>query len=375
MQAHRHVKTIRLMIVLGLALAVLLAACDGDADTASSPGDETEDAGTPEDGGDAGETGDDAGTDGDVEAATIDFPIDFVVPYDAGGGYDQYVRLIGPYLGDCLGTDVVPQNEPGAGSLLATNQTSIAQPDGSRIQIFNTIGAISAQLAEAEGANFDLAEFTWLGRIADEPSAVSVAADSEFETFEDLINADRTVRFVATGPGSNEYIFAQVLATVYDFDVELVTGFAGSGEAQASVIQGDADAHVLSLGSSLGPINAGDMRPLVLVGGESHELVPDVPTVYDFPVVEGQEELLDGLVGMVETARAVAGPPGMDEETTQTLRDGLQCALENEEFLQQAEDQERDVAFLPGEETQELIVEVLNAPEDLRNLIAESFEE
>jgi tripartite-type tricarboxylate transporter receptor subunit TctC len=299
--------------------------------------------------------------------------VEFVVPYEPGGGYDQYVRLMAPFLGECTGAQVVPINEPGAGSLLATNQTAIAPADGSRIQIFNTIGVISAQLAEADGVNFDLAEFTWLARIANEPSAISVGADSEFDDLQDLIDADRPIRFVATGPGSNEYIFAVVLGEVFGFEVEMITGFAGSGEAQASVIQGHADAHVLSLGSSLGPIEAGDLRPLGLIGSEPAEALPDTPTVYDYDPVEGQEEVLDGLVGLVETARAVAGPPGMDEATTTALRDGLECVLTDDAFVEQAVAQGRDVAFLPGDEMQQTLVDVLEGPEALRTLILESY--
>ncbi|MPZ89205.1 MAG: hypothetical protein GEU81_14290, partial [Nitriliruptorales bacterium] len=283
MHPGRRLSRSTVAVAVGL-LVFVLAGCGADSEDAPP-------AATPEEpaNGEAGDS--DAETDA---AAEFDVStVEFVVPFEPGGGYDQYVRVIAPFLADCLGgADVVAINEPGAGGLLATNQTGIAPPDGSRIQIFNTIGAIGAQMAEAEGANFDLAEFTWLARITDEPSAISVATDSEFEDFQDLIDADRPVRFVATGPGSNEYIFATVLGEVYGFDVEMITGFAGSGEAQASVIQGNADAQVLSIGSSLGPIQAGDMRPIALVGSETHQQLPDTPTVFDYSPEEGQEEIL-----------------------------------------------------------------------------------
>ena len=309
------------------------------------------------------------------EVAAFDQTVDFVVPYDPGGGYDQYVRLLAPYLAECLGTDVIPINEPGAGSLLAINNTAIAEPDGSRIQIYNTIGAIAAQLGGAEGVQFDLADMTWLARVVDEPSLLSVSVDSEFDSFDEMLDADRTLRFGATGPGSNEFMFASSLAQVFDMDVEIITGFGGSGEVQASIIQGDLDAIVISIGSSLPPIEAGDMRALLTVGQERHDAVPDLPTVYEFDdrLIEGEEDLLDAIVGLVETARSISGPPGMDDSTTAALRDGLECAINDEEFLAQAEEQGRDISYLSGEETQELITGVLDAPPALVELVEDAF--
>ncbi len=55
--------------------------------------------------------------------------IDLVVPYDPGGGYDVYARAIAPYLGECLGAEIVVKNEPGAGGLLASNATAVADAD------------------------------------------------------------------------------------------------------------------------------------------------------------------------------------------------------------------------------------------------------
>jgi tripartite-type tricarboxylate transporter receptor subunit TctC len=356
------------MIAAVATTALLLAACGGDDPEVTGEADATEE---PAD--DPADEPDDEMDEEPAEAAPFDETIDFVVPYEPGGGYDQYVRLLAPALAECLDTDVIPVNEPGAGSLLATNRTAIADTDGSRIQIYNTIGAIAAQVGGAEGVNFDLAEMTWLARIADEPSLLSVATDSEFQSFEDMLDADRTLRFGATGPGSNEYMFAASLARVFDMDVEIVTGFAGSGEVQASVIQGDLDAIVISIGSSLGPIEAGDMIPLLLVGQERHDAAPDTPTVYEFDQVEGEEPLLDGIVGLVETARSISGPPGMDEETTRALRDGLECAINNETFLSQAEDQGRDVSYLSGDETQDLVTSVLDPPPALVELLEDAF--
>ena len=319
--------------------------------------------------------GEDAATEAATESSALEGEtVEFVVPYEPGGGYDQYARLIAPYLADCIGADVVVINEPGAGSLLATNQTAVADPDGTRIQIVNTIGAGGAQIAEAEGVNFDLNEMSWIARVAASPDVVSVAPDSEFQTFQDMLDADRPIRFVSTGPGSDDYVTPTLLSEVFGFEIELITGFAGSGELQTAVVRGDGDAHVLFLDSAYPYIEAGELRPLVLVGSPS-ELAPDTPTTDEFePIDEASQAILDSYIALVETGRSIAGPPGLPEDVLTTLREGFDCALSNEELLTQAEEISRPIAYLPGEETAELVrAATAESPEAFRDLIRRTF--
>jgi len=300
--------------------------------------------------------------------------IEFVVPYEAGGGYDQYARILAPFLADCVGAEVIVVNEPGAGGLLATNNTAIAPPDGTRIQLLNTPGAIAAQLSQAEGVQFDLTEMSWLGRVAAEPDVVAVGPESEFETFQDLTEAERPVRFAATGPGGTSYLLPTVLAPVYDFELDIVTGFAGSGEMQAAVTRGDTDALTMVLDAAAASFEAGDLRPLVLVGAEDGES-GDVPTVADFPPVgETEQQVLDSYVALVQTARSVAAPPGLSEDILASLREGLECAFADDALQAQAEAAGRPLDPLPGDETAELVESVLlNSPEAFRELVRQSF--
>lgn len=323
----------------------------------------------------------DGATDGETPTATpdggeevsIDGTVEFVVPYDAGGGFDAYARLIAPALSECLGNEVIVVNEPGAGTLLATNATAAAPPDGTRIQIFNTQGVISAQVGGAEGVQFDLTEMTWLGRVLNEPDLVQVGADSEFESFEDMVEADRPIRFGTTGVGGGEGVSASAISRAFGMDAEIISGFDGSGEVQASVIQGDLDATVFPVGSSLKAIEAGDLRPLLVISEERHDDLPDVPAITEFEPVEGESEVVDAMVNLVETTRAIGAPGGMDPELTEHLRDATECALTDPEFLERAEAQDRDVNFLNGAELQARIEDAVDAPPALAELFQEAF--
>jgi tripartite-type tricarboxylate transporter receptor subunit TctC len=300
--------------------------------------------------------------------------IDFVVPYEPGGGYDTYARALAPYLEECLDATLVVLNEAGAGGLVATNKTAAAGPDELRFQIVNTVGLVSAQIAGEEGANFDVNDLNWIGRVAAPANVIVVNNDSPYGSFEDMVNAEETVRFVAQGPGANDYLAPTILGEAYGFDYEVVTGFAGSPEARQAVIAGDADAHILPVDSQLPPIEAGEVTPLVTIEQEADPLLPDVPTIYDAAPPEGDaKEVIDSLVALGQTGRGLIASPQMEEDRVQALRDAWTCVAENDEAVADLEEQQRPIQSLDGEETAALVAEVLESPESFRTLVTESY--
>jgi tripartite-type tricarboxylate transporter receptor subunit TctC len=300
--------------------------------------------------------------------------IDFVVPYEPGGGYDVYARSLAPYFEECLDATIVVQNEPGAGGLLATNQTAVAPADENRFQIVNTVGLVSAQIAGEEGANFDLNDLNWVGRVSAPPNVMVVGQDSGIESFDDVVSADEQVRFVAQGPGANDYLAPSIVGAAYGFPFEIVTGFAGAPEARTAVIAGDADAHILPIDSQLAAIEAGDVRALVTIDEEPDPLLPDVPTIYETATPDDDAKtIIDNLVALGQTGRALIASPQMEEGRVEALREAFQCVMDNDELLAQLEEQKRPVDPLPGKETADLVAEVLDAPEEFQQLVVKSF--
>ena len=54
----------------------------------------------------------------------------WVVGYPPGGASDVFARLIGAGMGAALGQNVVVENRPGGGAVLASEVVSHAAPDG-----------------------------------------------------------------------------------------------------------------------------------------------------------------------------------------------------------------------------------------------------
>ena len=64
--------------------------------------------------------------------------IKIITPFTAGTGYDTIARAVGTRLSEKLGTPVIVQNMPGAGSLTAVRRLEAGMPkDGTAIVTFN----------------------------------------------------------------------------------------------------------------------------------------------------------------------------------------------------------------------------------------------
>src|SRR5437667_9459538 len=83
--------------------------------------------------------------------------INLIIGYGTGGGYDQYARLLGHFIGEHIpgNPTIVPQNMPGAGSRSAANWLyRVAPKDGTVIATLGQATAVDQALGPP-GIQFD----------------------------------------------------------------------------------------------------------------------------------------------------------------------------------------------------------------------------
>ncbi|MGH3383662.1 MAG: Bug family tripartite tricarboxylate transporter substrate binding protein [Nocardioidaceae bacterium] len=336
------------LVTSAVLLAVLLAACGSS-------------------GGDSG-SGDAAGGCASLEGEDITL----VVPFSPGGGYDAYARMIAPAMGEQVGAKVVVENQPGAGGLLALNNLLTADADGTTIAIMNGIGAGGAALAEAEGVSFKLDELSYLGRVAGDSQMIVSKGDSSLKTWDDVMAA-KDVRFGSTGPGASDFVTPSLLISVFDLDAEVVTGFDGSSEVELALQQGSVDAMSGQLDSRQAAIESGDQQALLTFDRERPDIAADVPTALELDLDAEQAQLIESHLNLLDVGRPLVGPPDMEADALGCLRDALGATVEDPEVLEEAKASERPFNYLSGEELDEVIDGLLDAPDDYVAVLKDSF--
>jgi hypothetical protein len=133
-----------------------------------------------------------------------------------GGSDDLWGRVVARYLGRHIPGQplVVPQNLPGAGSLVAANQIyNVAPKDGTVIGVINRGVPFEAVLGGG-GVQFDPRKFNWLGSPDSDVIVAYVRTDAPLKHVSELRSKELIV--AATGIVKNQYRRPLTPADVFD---------------------------------------------------------------------------------------------------------------------------------------------------------------
>src|SRR5690349_14179299 len=130
-----------------------------------------------------------------AHSQSVDFTgktITLAIATPAGGGYDLYGRLVARHIGRYLpgNPTVVPQNMPGAGSLIAANWlANVAPKDGTAIAIVPSATMFENLLGNAQ-ARFDARKVRWLVSLNDYTAVAVAWHDSAIMTAADMLTKE-----------------------------------------------------------------------------------------------------------------------------------------------------------------------------------------
>lgn len=146
------------------------------------------------------------------------------IGYGVGGSDDLWARVIARHIGNHIAgqPNIVPQNVPGADSLVAANQIyNTAPKDGTVIGLINR-GVPFEALLGGNGVQFDPLEFGWIGSPDHDTIVGFVRADSQ--TYPDVLRnlLGLKIKIVSGYPGSKDMSLAvernEVQGTFISYD-------------------------------------------------------------------------------------------------------------------------------------------------------------
>lgn len=273
-----------------------------------------------------------------------DYPtknIELVVGFAAGGHNDSVARKFAEGLGDELGQRVLVVNREGGGGAIATTEAKNASPDGYTL-FFAPTGAFTSTMLQ-QSVSYEIEDFRSITPVAENTFVVAVPADSPYETFEDLLDAEGRLTFSAFGEGHNTHLIAETIADEYDLEAELVA-FNGSPPALQAIVNGDVDFGIQDVTSALPRMESGEMRALAVttdyVPAKVEEISPGIPSIDEYDL---EEALFAG-------SQALAIQQDAPDEVVEALREASETVTGSDEFVQFIEDSGGTVPDVDGEE-------------------------
>ncbi len=180
---------------------------------------------------------------------------------------------------------------PGGGGGVAFTSVVSERPDDSEL-IVAASPATTLRLAQGQYGDFTAEDVRWLGAVGADFAVLAVAADSEFQTMEELaaaIQADPTALNFGGGSavGGQDHMKVLVLAQALGIDPLALnyTPFDGGGEALTSLLGGFIDVFPGDASEVLGQVEAGEVRVLATLSDERLAApLDDVPTAKELGI-------------------------------------------------------------------------------------------
>ena len=217
-------------------------------------------------------------------AAAEDYPsrpIKWIVPYPAGGTTDILARLIGQWLSEHLGAQVIIENRPGAGNNIGTEAAINAAPDGYTVLLVNPANGINTSLYRKLNFDFirDVAPVAGLTRV---PNVMEVNPAVPAKTVPEFIAYAKAnpgkINLASSGNGTSVHLSGEMFKMMTGVDL-LHVPYRGAAPALTDLISGQVQIMFDNMPSSIEHIRAGKLRALAVTTAKRSPALPDVPTV------------------------------------------------------------------------------------------------
>ncbi|HEX9274274.1 MAG TPA: tripartite tricarboxylate transporter substrate-binding protein [Candidatus Binatia bacterium] len=313
--------------------------------------------------------------------------ISIIVGTKAGDVYDLYPRLLAEFWTKHIpgSPNIIVQNVPGAGSLIAANQVySIAKPDGL------TLGAIYPalyfnQLIKKPEVKYDWAKFNFIGSTVTSNQLLYMRADTPYKSIEDVRKATTAPKCGATDISSAGYYIPKIIDETLGTKFDIVSGYTSGQDIDLAVERGELQCRAFTITAYFArePFISWRKRNftnvLIQTGSKRDARLKDTPTIYElmdkYKTTDAGRSLAKVILASGDFGRPIVAPPGVPADRIKVLRDGFDKTLADPALLAEAERRRLEIDPTRWDEMESLAKEVMLTPPDvvarMRKLLGE----
>ncbi|MGI6605345.1 MAG: Bug family tripartite tricarboxylate transporter substrate binding protein [bacterium] len=265
--------------------------------------------------------------------------IEIYCPHSAGGGSDIYARTVANILTKhkIVNVPVTVTNKPG----VAEGMRYMYEKKGDGHTLMTVTGGFITQSLVSD-VGLKPSDFTILAQMATDPFIFLVRKDSEFKTFQDLVEFGKknpgAIKVGVTSLGESEHCFVERIAEAAGVQVTVVP-FQGGGEVTAALLGGHIHTTPGNPSENVGQIEAGEVRGLAINTDERHPKLPDVPTLAECGIPVKQKHF-----------RGLIAPPDLPADQLAFWNDALSRVAETPDWAEYVEQNMLEPDYIGSEE-------------------------
>lgn len=233
-------------------------------------------------------------------------PVRFVVASGPGGSTDGVSRIIGDKLSEFWGQQLVHDNRPGAGGILAAEIVARAPADGYTLLVSTSAGiAVSPSLYKKIPYDPDKA-FAPISQ-AGTQDYMLIAHPASIGSVKELIAAAKAkpghISFSHTGTGTGTHLAAELFKSAAGVDF-LSVPYKNITAAMIAVMAGEVPISFVSIYSALPQVKSGRAKALAVTGLQRSPAMPELPTIIEAGVAGYSSGNWYGFLAPAGTPRA-----------------------------------------------------------------------
>jgi len=208
-------------------------------------------------------------------------PIRLVVGFAPGGVADITARVVAQKLAEQLGAQVVVDNRPSAGGIVAADAVAKAPPDGYTLLLLTNGNAVSASMFTS--LPYDtLNDFAPVSLLGTFDVAVVASAEARLDSMGALMAYAKAnpgkLNIGTINVGSTQHLSAEMFRSMAGVDATVVP-FKGSPAVITALRANDVQVAFEMLAPVIPQAKSGAVRILAVTSEKRHPSLPDVPTV------------------------------------------------------------------------------------------------
>lgn len=233
-------------------------------------------------------------------------PVRVLVGFSPGGGTDVAVRIIGKKLSEIWNQQVVVDNRPGAGGLIAFDIVAKANPDGYTLLATSPSFAIQPGLA-AKLPYDPIRDFAPITMASAAPYLLVVYPGLEAKSVKDLVGLAKAspgkLNYASGGIGSAQHLVTELFRMTADIDIVHVP-YKGAVSVP-DVIAGRMQMLFSGVPQALAHVKAGRLRALGVTTPKRTPVLPDIPTIGEAGVPGYQVTVWYGILATGRTPQPI----------------------------------------------------------------------
>jgi len=208
-------------------------------------------------------------------------PLRWIVGFPPGGGADTVARIMGAWLSERLGQQVIIENRPGASTNIAAQAVVNAPPDGYTLLFYGASTVVNTSIFHNLPFNV-LRDIEPVSGLVAFPMVLVANPSVPAKTVAELIAyaeaSPRKVTMASFGTGTASHLAGELFKMMAGIDTVHVP-YRGGAPMVTDLIGGQVQVGFDVMVTTLPQVRGGALRALGVAGSSRFDMLPDVPSI------------------------------------------------------------------------------------------------